>query len=587
MGVDRTLRGLSAVMASRCGLPAAKDDCRLGERVIDLAPGLTVPGSIDVRLLGEIYETYNSVAGEGRRQLGSYYTPRPVVNVIVERTVAVLLGNRLSRTGKGLDPVTSVMDCVLGMRVCDPAMGAGYFLVRTLEVMSGLAESRIRRLGTDPDRTLCTRIRGAIASRCLVGMDLDPGAVDLARRSLWLAAADPLLDPRSLDGRFLCGDALSCQASMIPGYGAGYEVVVGNPPYGAVMQDRTRDEMAGRFVTASGTYRNTALHFLERCVDLASEGARVGLILPKSLVYSRGWWPGVSLVLPCLTWIIDASLAFEGVRLEQVVVLLRKGRVSRGSYSTGRLVEGRVRRTGSVSRCASERARCLLLDASSTEMDLFNSVLTRSTTIGAVAVSFRGLGLQGMETPRGAVRAVDGRSIGRWHIHRRLRRYDRDVLDLPGAGRLMVAPKLVTQNIVAHVTRPRPRIVLASAMDTRHMVSLDTVTNTVITDPAVDPWLVLAVLNSRFISWWAHRFVFAGAVRTMHMDASYMGRLPLPRCDADRKLVARAIRLARSLSGASGHADAARKEVDLEKVVCRLYGVEPLGDGYVDVGSRA
>jgi hypothetical protein len=80
---------------------------------------------------------------------------------------------------------------ILNLRILDPAMGSGAFLVAACRYLAGAYESALMRGGgltrldlSDADRTGFRRI---IAQRCLFGVDLNPMAVQLARLSLWLA----------------------------------------------------------------------------------------------------------------------------------------------------------------------------------------------------------------------------------------------------------------------------------------------------------------------------------------------------------------------------------------------------------------
>jgi predicted RNA methylase len=572
MGRAAALEGLAGLMALERGVSASPERVRLARVLREQSP-VPLPEPIPVRLLGEVHE--RSLAGERqrRRSTGSFYTPQHVVRAIVSRTLGPPLRVALSAAARSSRrPAAAVRRRVLETRVVDPAMGCGFFLVESLSLMTSQAVRALSKCGRRPGPRWVESLRADAARSCLYGMDLDPDGAALARESVRLAAGPRGPDVEELAERLVVGDALRADAG-------GFHVVVGNPPYGAELSGSTRKLVSRRFATAAG-YRNTALHFLERSLELAGPRGRVGLIVPKSLAYSRGWWAGAELVLPRLVEIVDASLAFSGVRLEQVIVLFTRRKTTRRTYATGRLDGACVRRTARVPRAAATAAGCLLVAVDGTEVRLFEDVTRRCLRLADVTRSARGLGLQGEETPRGRIRGVDGRAVRRWTIAGDLRRYPSRVTRLRRAAELMRAPKIVTQNIVAHVSRPRERILLTSAMDTEGLLTLDTVTNTFVTDPAVDPWLVLAVLNSEFISWWAHLFVFCRAVRTMHMDAGYLGRLPFPRQDHRPEEQRRAARLARELSRRRGMREDGSRVSSLDDVVCALYGVRPVRGGY-------
>lgn len=585
MGPQELQSALLGLMASQRGLPVPRETKDPAWRLESSLPArLPIPSPWPLRLLGDVHERMVAARGEQgrtqRKKAGSFYTPQHVIRYIVTRTILPSLSVRLSRVrahrGRLVD---AVLEKLTQFRVGDPAMGAGFFLLEALEVMVSVAATALRRGGMRVDQGLLSLLRGKVATACLHGVELDCEARDLARDSLWLAAADPRLSRRELDAHLIRGEGL-CEGALDE---AALQAVVGNPPYGARLASRAVRSAGGRLRTVSSGYRNSALMFLERSMELLGPGGRMGLILPKSLAYSRGWWTGARLLLPGLLQVLDASLAFEGVRLEQVVIIARKGRARSGTYATGRLQHASPIWSGRVPRQVCARASCLLVDASPNEVETFGRIQGACRTFGDVSESFRGAGLQARRVTRGGIPAVEGRSVQRWHVSGRPGRYSTGSLGKNRFARIRTAPKILSQNIVAHIQRPQPHIRLTSCMDLHGVLTLDTVTNTVVTDPEVDPFLVLAVLNSRFMSWWAYRFVFCGAVRTMHLDAQYIGRLPLPRASTHTALQREAAVLAGRLTRRGGSRDLV---VKLEGVVNALYGVEPLDDGFCLASSR-
>ena len=134
-----------------------------------------------------------------RKATGTFYTPQPVADYLVRRTLAPLV--------KDATP-----DRILSLRVVDPAMGSGAFLVAACRYLASAYEQALIATGrchasdlSDADRTSMRRL---VAERCLYGVDLNPMAVQLARLSLWLTtlAADRPLS--FLDHRLMTGDSL-------------------------------------------------------------------------------------------------------------------------------------------------------------------------------------------------------------------------------------------------------------------------------------------------------------------------------------------------------------------------------------------
>src|SRR5438128_2406781 len=109
---------------------------------------------------------------------GAFYSPLPLASYLVRRTLGPLV--------RDAEP-----DRILSLRIVDPAMGSGAFLVAACRYLARAYERSLVECGGchpsdfgEPERAA---IRRAIAERCLYGVDVNPMAVQLARLSLWLA----------------------------------------------------------------------------------------------------------------------------------------------------------------------------------------------------------------------------------------------------------------------------------------------------------------------------------------------------------------------------------------------------------------
>ena len=81
-----------------------------------------------------------------------------------------------------------------------------------------------------------------------------------------------------------------------------------------------------------------------------------------------------------------------------------------------------------------------------------------------------------------------------------------------------------------------PRIVIMAAMDSQGKVfSVDTVNNTVLTSNEYDLRYILAMMNCRFNSWFAYKFIYCSAIRTMHFDNYYVGKIPIVKLSKNKQ----------------------------------------------------
>ncbi|WP_433935199.1 DNA methyltransferase [Sorangium cellulosum] len=130
--------------------------------------------------------------GAERRRTSSHYTPRSLSAPIVARTLEPLVRQI------GEEPPS---ERLLGLAICDPAMGSGAFLMEacryladrvvaawTREAARGDAAAARRLAGDATGEDVVSLARRLVAQRCLYGADKNPFAVSLARLSLWLVA---------------------------------------------------------------------------------------------------------------------------------------------------------------------------------------------------------------------------------------------------------------------------------------------------------------------------------------------------------------------------------------------------------------
>ncbi|MBI4613294.1 MAG: hypothetical protein HY720_06755 [Planctomycetes bacterium] len=169
----------------------------------------------------------------GRRKLsGSYYTPQeftaflvrealePVVNAILERAAKVWAAEveratrDSERAGKDRAPVprTLIAEEILEIKVLDPAMGSGAFLIQACRYLADaygrakIAEGRDESGRIEGGEFVC--YKRLVAERCLYGVDVNPLAVELAKVSLWLETLAHDRPLGFLDAHLRCGDSL-------------------------------------------------------------------------------------------------------------------------------------------------------------------------------------------------------------------------------------------------------------------------------------------------------------------------------------------------------------------------------------------
>jgi Eco57I restriction-modification methylase len=193
------------------------------ERIAYADLGVEQLGGVYERLLDfKLSETSTPTPqrSERRKATGSFYTPRSLTEYLVRRTLAPLVQH-------------AAPDRILDLRIVDPAMGSGAFLVAACRYLASAYETALVREGaatvSDISESDRAGFRRAIAQRCLYGVDVNPMAVQLARLSLWLATLAAGRPLTFLDHRLRTGDSL---------VGASPWDILRQPPPGARTRER-------------------------------------------------------------------------------------------------------------------------------------------------------------------------------------------------------------------------------------------------------------------------------------------------------------------------------------------------------------
>lgn len=149
--------------------------------------------------------TLGTVAGNQRKTSGSYYTPDSLVQCLLDSALDPVVEEAI----RGKTPAEAER-AILALKVCDPAVGSGHFLVGAAHRLAGhLARVRALAQGeSEPSPLFHQHALRDIIGRCLYGVDLNPMAAELCRVSLWLEAIEPGKPLSFLDHHIRVGNSL-------------------------------------------------------------------------------------------------------------------------------------------------------------------------------------------------------------------------------------------------------------------------------------------------------------------------------------------------------------------------------------------
>ena len=217
--------------------------------------------ALDAEVLGKVFENLLAVdKGEtpttARKQTGAFYTPREIVNFMVEASLIACLKETL---GEGPDvetklrhlfadndephqftetEATLLVQRIAALKILEPACGTGAFLMGILHKLVFLLRkldfhnTQWGQLQAEPEEAFEKNTpdynrKFYLIKNCIYGVDIQPMAIEIAkfRLSLSLIAdeGDALPD---LDSKFFCADTLLGMTTLPK-----FDIVIGNPPY--------------------------------------------------------------------------------------------------------------------------------------------------------------------------------------------------------------------------------------------------------------------------------------------------------------------------------------------------------------------
>ena len=144
-------------------------------------------------------------AGNERKTSGSYYTPDSLVQCLLDSALDPVVAEAIN--GKS---GAEAEKAILALKVCDPAVGSGHFLVGAAHRLARhLARVRAHAQGeSEPSPLLYQHALRDVIGRCLYGVDINPMAAELCRVSLWLEALEPGKPLSFLDHHIRVGNSL-------------------------------------------------------------------------------------------------------------------------------------------------------------------------------------------------------------------------------------------------------------------------------------------------------------------------------------------------------------------------------------------
>ncbi len=538
--------------------------------------------AIPIHILGSIYERFlGKVVNatdkrvtieekpEVRKAGGVYYTPQYIVNYIVDNTVGKLIESKTPRE-------------IAKMRFADIACGSGSFLITVFE---RLLDYHKRWYINNPEQAKkdgCILVDGTyrlslkqktkILLNNIYGVDIDQQAVEVTQLSLylklledettatandtWVMFKEQLLP--DLNKNIVCGNSLIGTDILNPSFvlpfnkgeetggvdelklkpmdfenvfpevmkSGGFDAIVGNPPYGAELSDTEKKYLINKYKIKT---TDTAALFIDKANLLLKAYGNLGYIIPKPFLFADNWNEIRNKYLNNIETIIDAGKVWNKVKLEQIIYFQTKNKIL-PTYMSGVRKNKNIETELTLSKSLSNEFGLLLSNITLKEINLGLKIKSQGQSLSNFCVIKRGLDIQDyLVTSKYYKEIFRSKSIGRYELKRAVEGISKDsYIKLKPEIEYMEKPKIIIQNIVAHVMNPIDHIILMATIDDEGIIGLGSVGNIYLDGNELDNKFIVALLNSRLFSWYAYRFIYGKAIRTMRFDQHHLNKLHLP-----------------------------------------------------------
>lgn len=180
------------------------------------------------------------------------------------------------------------------IKICDPACGSGAFLNQCFdylhEEMNFVLDMKQQ---FNEGQIMLFDIDKQILQDNLYGVDINPESVEITKLSLWLKTAKKNQTLASLDNNIKCGNSIVSDSNVATNAfvwqeafpevfdNGGFDIIIGNPPYGATLNQEQKDYLTEHYVTTEYNF-DTYKTFFELGFGILKENGYLGYITPNT-----------------------------------------------------------------------------------------------------------------------------------------------------------------------------------------------------------------------------------------------------------------------------------------------------------------
>ena len=426
-----------------------------------------------------------------QKDTGQFFTPKSVVQLLLERTVNHFPPEYSSRK----------------ISIFDPSIGKGIFF-----------------------STLFPIIIPLIPSAALYGMDIDASVIKVASKEL-----KQLFSGSSYDLLLKCGNFFLDYPPEIPT--KNFDVIIGNPPHNARYSqlEWAKIRKKCRFGQNTKIRSESSIFFTLHSLDLLKKGGLLCYVLPKPIIYSKRWseFRKILLVEYQLVEIIDLGNQFSGQLQEQCAVIIRRlaPNTKDGRYQTGiwSHIKEKLNHISVISTSDALKVDNLLVGVGTSELDIIRRLYGDEYEFLKVT-AFRGLSSKN-RVKKGTIALIEKANITSSFLLP-----PRSFINTNVSKQLISRqqlPKVIAQRIISYRTKPTHSFEIKTWLDhTGSVLTHETVINIIpkYSQESLSLAALAGLLKSSFTEWWLRHAIYTKKFETSKdFDRAYINLIRIPK----------------------------------------------------------
>lgn len=527
----------------------------------------------NVNILGHIFEQSISdieklSEGEStkRKKFGVFYTPDHITDYICRNTIIPYLSKKNSSEideliEEYLNNLEDLENKIKKLQILDPACGSGAFLVKAVDVLLEIYEEIQKHKPSktnsqkDIDEFAITSEINYFIENNIYGVDLNEESVEITKLSLFLKLAgndrklsylsnniklgNSVVDDEKVNlHAFKWSDEFPEILSKLKDDDAGFDIIVGNPPYvNTLYLENEKEYYSKKFVSAYGGYDIYVL-FVELGLKLLKKSGMLGYIMSNKFIVSDYGIEIRKIItneseIDTIVDLADAKRVFPDALVSPIIITLKKIK-PRSTYSFKRFIASKS--TDSLSNKYFESIPFEKLISSNgtfnvrytSEKDSIYNKINCLKKFGDSNMFDVRTGIMGFEYWKMAPYVHDGKLsekdiqiatnsyIDQYHFlwgksadiykkkfYEPYANIDQIPINKNTKNLFLKEPKILVRGVAQRL----------SAVLDYNGVGLLVAVHSIISNNNFDPRFVVSLLNSKFYNW-------------MHKDRFYLGRIP-------------------------------------------------------------